>query len=164
MNGYAEVIQVVGAMVIFSIILLSTNRYMLSNTQQQVASEVEMLAVTLGQDLIEEALLRPFDSVTVDGHIPIQMPEEFAAPNFPHTTAGNRSDIASYEGYHGWEEVMDTNLGPYEISAEVHYVTEDDPATPTTIRTRHKRMVVTVTNPSLTNPVRVAYVRTYNHD
>ena len=36
MTGYVEVLQVIGATIIFSLILTTTNRYMLSHTQRQV--------------------------------------------------------------------------------------------------------------------------------
>lgn len=58
MSGYTEVLQVIGATIIFSLILTTANRFMLTNTQRQVGTEVEISAVTLAQDLIEEAKLR----------------------------------------------------------------------------------------------------------
>jgi hypothetical protein len=163
MAGYTEVIQVMGAMVLFSLILLSTNRYMLSNTHQQVGSEVEMLGVTIAQDLIDEARLREFDAVMLDREIPENIPGSFAESPFPTASVNSRDQIQTFEGYNGWQETIETGLGPYELFSEVHYVSSSDLSELTADKTFHKRMIVMVTHPSLTSPVRIQYLKTYNH-
>jgi hypothetical protein len=163
MAGYSEVIQVMGAMILFSLILLSTNRYMLSNTQQQVGSEVEMLGVTLAQDLIDEARLREFDAVTLDGDLPEAIPGDFAEAPFPVSSVSSREQIQTFSGYNGWQETIETNLGNYNISSEVHYVSSSDLNQEASSKTVHKRMIVTVTNPHLATPIRAQYIKTYNH-
>lgn len=162
MSGYTEVLQVIGATIIFSLILTTANRFMLTNTQRQVGTEVEISAVTLAQDLIEEAKLRPFDASTADGEIPLQIPDDFTAAPFAQTTITDRSLIDTFEGFNGYTESIDTGLGTYTIEAEVDYVTEADLNLVTTSRTRHKRLTVSITNPSLNSPITNQYTRTYN--
>lgn len=163
MSGFSEVIQVVGAMIIFSIIMLSTNRYMLSNTQQQIVSDTEVLAVTYAQDIIDEARLSAFDSTTEDGYIPITIPDDFTSGPFSNTTAITLSTITSFEGYNGWQEQTTTELGTFTIDVDVTYV-QNDRTTVSNAPTRYKKMIVTVTNPYLSGPVVKEYVRTYNYD
>ena len=162
MSGYTEVLQVIGATIIFSLILTTANRFMLSNTQRQVGTEVEISAVTLAQDLIEEAKLRPFDASTAGGNIPLDVPDDFTAAPFAQTTITDRSLINTFEGFNGYTEAIDTGLGEYSIEAEVDYVLESNLNQVTTSKTRHKRLTVTITNPSITSPITIQYTRTYN--
>jgi len=163
MSGYTEVLQVIGATIIFSLILTTANRIMLTNTQRQVGSEVEISAVTLAQDLIEDAKLRAFDEATEDGNIPINIPGDFTAAPFPQTTATDRSMIANFESFHGYSETIDTGLGAYSLKAEVDYVLASNLNQVTTTKTRHKRLTVTITNPSITSPITIQYTRTFNN-
>ena len=162
MSGYTEVLQVIGATIIFSLILTTANRFMLSNTQRQVGTEVEISAVTLAQDLIEEAKLRPFDASATGGNIPLDVPDDFTAAPFSQTTITDRSLINTFEGFNGYTETIDTGLGEYSIEAEVDYVLASNLNQVTTSKTRHKRLNVTITNPSITSPITIQYTRTYN--
>lgn len=164
MTGYTEVLQVIGAMIIFSLILLSTNRYMLSNTVMQVESEVEMLAVTLSQDLIDEASTKAFDSSTIDGTIPMNIPGDFESS--PFSTGGTTCsdpNIDSFSKYNQCDEEISTNLGVFNIHADVHYA-DDTNYEETSSKTRHKRIIVTIESPHLTNSITLEFLRTYNHD
>ncbi|MEX0995052.1 MAG: hypothetical protein WD599_05945 [Balneolaceae bacterium] len=164
MSAYTEVIQVIGAMIIFSLILLSTNRFILSNTERQVETEVEMLGVTLAQDLIDEARMKAFDEETKNGFIPINVPGDFEDPDFPGSSAScSDPNIDSFSNYDDCEEEISTNLGPFTIRADVHYA-DGTNYEETTSKTRHKRITVTVDNPYLTHPITIRYLRSYNHD
>ncbi|MEX0769416.1 MAG: hypothetical protein WD035_01710 [Balneolaceae bacterium] len=164
MSGYTEIIQVIGAMIIFSLILLSTNRHILSNTERQVESEVEMLCVTLAQDLIDEARLKAFDDTTKNGAIPIHVPGDFEASPFSGSTAScDDPNIDTFSKYDKCEEDINTNLGNFNMLVTVHYA-DSTQYEETSSKTRHKRMIVTIENPYLTNPIQVQYLRTYNHD
>ena len=164
MYGYTEIIQVMGAMIIFSLILLSTNRYMLNNTQQQINTELETQAVSIGQNLIDEALLKPFDESTIDGVVPVEIPDSFVDPPFGQSNASSRDQIESFEGYNGWTEVIQTDWGELEIAVEVFYVDSSNWDEEAGYPTRHKKMVVTLDNESLGRTVSLSYIRTYNHD
>jgi len=161
MTGYVEVLQVIGATIIFSLILTTTNRFMLSNTQRQVGSEVELRAVTLGQDLIEDSKLRFYDEAEAGGNILTDIPDDFTAAPFPATTDTAREMIDSFEGFHGYSEEVDTGLGAYTLTVEVNYVEPGNLNVITTSKTRHKRMTVTVTHDALNSPVVINYTRTY---
>ncbi|MGF1670972.1 MAG: hypothetical protein ACFCU6_11020 [Balneolaceae bacterium] len=162
MTGYTEVLQVIGATIIFSLILTTANRFMLSNTQRQVGTEVEISAVTLAQDLIEDAKLRAFDQATEGGEIPINIPGDFTAAPFAQTTASSRDMITNFEGFNGFTETIDTGLGTYTLTAQVEYVEPGNLNQVTNSKTRYKRLIVTITNPSLNSPISIQYTRTYN--
>ncbi len=161
MTGYVEVLQVIGATIIFSLILTTTNRYMLSHTQRQVGSEVEITAVTLGQDLIEESKLRFFDAAQTGGNVITNIPDDFAPAPFATATDTTRETIESFEGFNGFTEIITNGFGEFTISAEVNYVEPGNLNVITNSKTPHKRMTVTVTHESLNNPVSINYTRTF---
>lgn len=162
MSGYTEVIQVIGAMIIFSLVLMSTNRYILMNTQRQIESEVEMMAVSIAQDLIDDARLRAFDATTQNGGEPNLIPEGFTPPPFAQSTAVDRSQINTFEGFNGYTEIIANNLGTFNISCEVHYMQTNNLDEVSNVQTNHKRIRITVVSASLRSPVVVSFVRTYS--
>lgn len=162
MSGYTEVLQVMGAMIIFSMVLTSTNRYILMNTQRQIESEVEMMAVSIAQDVIDDARLRAFDATTQNNQEPSQIPGGFTAPPFASANVADRSLINTFEGFHDYTEIEANNLGTFNIRCEVHYVQPGNLDQTSNIQTNHKRIRVTVTSDNLRNAVVVTFVRTYS--
>lgn len=163
MSGYSEVIQVIGAMIIFSMIMMSTSRHMLTNTSRQVGSEVEVRAVGLGQDFIELAKNRPFDEATNGGTIPVNIPADFTTAPIPESNAQNRTQLIAFEHFNGYSEEVNSNLGEFTISSTVTYMNETNLTQVSTSKTRAKRITVTVNNGSLNNEIQLSYTRIYNN-
>ena len=78
MVAYSEVLQSMAAMVLFSIILMTANKMILLNSQQEVETKAEQQAVAIAQEFIDEAKVLPFDSNTISGP-PSKVPEEFSS-------------------------------------------------------------------------------------
>lgn len=151
MSGYSDVIQVIGAMIIFSLILLNANSLMLRNQQVQVESELEQEVVALAQEIIEEARTRSFDQVTWQAAAPpAEIPEGFsaAASLGPDSGESNRTQFNDFDDYHGWSQQTETAQGIYDLDVEVVYA---DPSTyqPTTAHSTFKKMTVQITHPLL---------------
>ena len=164
MMGYTEVIQVMGAMIIFALVLTTANRFMLNNDTVRVSSEVEVRAVSIAQDVIEFSKTVPFDAATIGNTIPDNVPDDFVSGNpVPNTTATTRQNIDSFEELNGYTETFNTDLGEFELSAAVEYMNPADLTSTTTSRSIYKRISVTVANESMMNDVNLSYVRVYNN-
>ena len=171
MSGYSEIIQVMGAMVIFSLILLSSNAMILRNGMFQVEGELEREVIALGQEIIEESLTKSFDRVTVGAEAPpAQIPGGFTPADQlgrdPENTP--RSQFTWFDEYHGWSDTFVTAHGEFEVSAEVFYV---DPVQfeQVTGPTTFKKIEVTVQSRDLTRdgePIRyrLEFIRNYYAD
>lgn len=160
MIGMSDVLQVMGAMVIFSLVLLNVNRFLLVNDKQETSAEIEQAAVTHAQDLIERARMLPFDKATSGGATPSNIPDDFTScgPGFGENQPSDFNDFDDYEGY---TNSVDTKFGEFNTSVKVCYVTSADYSSCTTTKTTHKRMQVTVSSPYLDNDINMSYVRTF---
>lgn len=147
MIGYTEVLQVIGAMIIFSLILMTSNSMILRNTSMQVEGELEQETIALAQDIIEEARIKEFDENTSAPLPPTKIPGGFTSGGGlgPDSGESQRNQFDDFDDYHEYLETVETEHGEFEIEAEVFYVNSGsftNSASPTTF----KKMVVTITN------------------
>lgn len=148
MVGYGELLQTMGAMVIFSLILISATSMIQRNTYMQVEGELEREVVAVAQDIIEEGRTQDFDEVTVDAALPPpDIPGDFtgSATLGPDAGEDSRTDFDDFDDYDDWEETVETEHGEFELSTEVFYVTPEDQDS-TGSRTTFKKMRVFVTS------------------
>ncbi|MCC5915441.1 MAG: hypothetical protein JJU46_13790 [Balneolaceae bacterium] len=165
MIGYTEVLQVIGAMIIFSLILTTANRYMLGNVEAKITSEVEVHAVTIAQDMIELSKSLPFDAATSGSNIPGDIPDDFvnADPVPANNNSNNRNSLQHFEDFNGYSEDITTGLGIFSISTEVSYMDPNNLDQTFSQKSIYKRITVTVSSPSLRNDVALNYTRVYNN-
>jgi hypothetical protein len=172
MAGYTEVINVMGAMIIFSMILLNANSMIIRNSMMQVEGELEQEVIALGQEIIEEALSKSYDQVTVNAAAPPSLiPEGFTSSDQLGTDTGeiNRKDFNDFDDYHEWSGTFVTEHGEFELSAEVFYVDETNFQF-TTQHSTFKKIEVMVTSEYLTdgggNPreYKLEFIRNYYAD
>lgn len=155
MVGYGEVLQTIGAMVIFSLILLSATSMIQRNTYMQVEGELEQEVVALAQDIIEEGRTKEFDEVSVGAAAPpADIPGDFSAPSNlgPEASDDQNSDgtisrheFNDFDDYNGWEDVVETEHGEFNIRAEVFYVDETNFES-TSTQTTFKKLRVYITS------------------
>lgn len=152
MIGYGELLQTIGAMVIFSLILISATSLIQRNTYMQVEGAMEREVIAVAQDIIEEGRTQDFDEVTVDKALPpADIPADFTGPAYLGPEAeSTRSDFDDFDDYHDWEEVVKTKHGDFNLSVKVFYVDEDTYERVDTYRTSFKKMQVVVTSSYLT--------------
>lgn len=124
MVGYSEVLQTMGAMIIFSMILLTSTSMIQRNTYMQVEGELEQEVVAIAQDVIEEARTKEFDEISVGAAAPpAAIPGDFASPSgLGPESESKRPDFDDFDDYNGWEDVINTEHGDFNIRAEVFYV------------------------------------------
>jgi len=159
MVGYGEVLQTIGAMVIFSLILLSATSMIQRNTYMQIEGELEQEVIALAQDIIEEARTKEFDEVSVGATAPpADIPGDFKTPSTlgPETSGTQdddqngdgkvpRHEFDDFDDYNGWEDVVETEHGEFNIRAEVFYVDETNFES-TNTQTTFKKLRVYITS------------------
>jgi|AntRauTorckE6833_2_1112554.scaffolds.fasta_scaffold60080_2 signal peptidase I len=165
MDSFSDILQTIGAMIIFSLILLNSNRVIQSNSFQEVETEAEAIAIALAQNIIEEAQNKPFDAFTVDGDLPTDIKEDFTA-----TGPGGPGDLNDFDDYDGYSEKVESEFGEdtFTLSAEVSYVTAADnydiDKGSKTVPSNFKKMRVTVTSDYLDDnnrTIQLSYLRRY---
>ncbi|NGP87824.1 type IV pilus modification PilV family protein [Fodinibius halophilus] len=187
MVGYGELLQTMGAMIIFSMILLSANSMIQRNTLIQVEGELEQEVIALAQDIIEEGRTKEFDERSQGAAPPAKIPGDFSSPSSLGTdattnTSANvenddtnsdgtikRSEFDDFDDYDGWKDEIETEHGKFNIEAKVFYA---DPSTYdySGSRTTFKKMQVEITSKFLTNSsnertvYKLEYIRNYYAD
>jgi len=166
MIGYNEVLQTIAAMIIFTMVLTTANRYMLGNIERKVNSEVEVHAVTLAQDFIEFSKEVSFDQATAGGVVPENVPDDFVQSNpVPKTSVTKRENIQYFEQFNGYSETVDTKLGQFTANTTIDYMGPDLPNlnNKSSAKSIYKQITVNVSNPSLRNDVVLSYTRVYKN-
>lgn len=140
------------AMSLLSLVILNSNRNALSSTTSMAENKYNILAISLGTALIEEAFSKSFDQYTTDGQQVDDITDltQSLGPGSSETTRDDFNDFDDYNNYID-STSADTTLQSAEfiIRSKVYYV---DPATsnkltPVTYRTWHKRMDVFISSP-----------------
>ena len=160
--GRAELLLVLGALVIFGRFSLIVNNSLLESSTRVLESEFEITSVSLLQEIIFEAGLQAFDEASVNT-IPALVPDDFTAAVDLGPETGeaypNFNDVDDYNGI----TITDTTIAGmvYTISAEVGYVTASDLVTFTSTRETMKRLNLTITSVYLPNDINLSYVYSY---
>lgn len=155
MVGYTEVLNVMGAMVIFGLILMSSNRLIQRNTFMQVEGELEQETVAVAQDLLEESRTKDFDeqsTFAVAGNLPpAKIPGDFTTSTSfgPDGGETDRSLFDDFDDYNNYADSVKTEHGWFKINCNVFYV---DPTTfdSTATKSAYKKMKVYVSSKFLT--------------
>lgn len=154
MTGYSEVLQTIGAMVIFSLILISATSLIHRNTYMQVEGELEQEVIALAQDIIEEGRTKEFDENSMGAAPPANIPGDFASSTVLGPDANDdqngdgkvsRFEFDDFDDYDGWSDELTTEHGSFNIRAEVFYV-NDVSYDSTGARSTFKKMRVYITN------------------
>ena len=148
MNDYSDILQVIGAMLLVSLLVQSANRSTLGNTRLLIESEYELAITAIAQDIMEESRTLAFDEETVTGFVPVNIPSDFSSEGPDGgENASKKNDFDDFDDYNGWSSTITNDLGDFNVSTRVYYVDNSftSSASPTTL----KEMTVTVTSPFL---------------
>lgn len=140
------------AMMLLSTVILNVNRNALNTTTNMAESKYQILAVSLGTALIEEAFSKSFDAETANNKIADDLSDltsNLGASNNEKDKA-SFNDFDDFDGY-DYSTSGDTSLlsADFNLSSKVYYV---DPASSKNLeevnyRTWHKKMDVFITSP-----------------
>lgn len=156
MIGYSEVLQTIGAMIIFSLILISATSMIQRNTYLQIEGELEQEVIAVAQDIIEEGRTKEFDEVSVGATAPpADIPGDFVGvsslgPESDDDENANgefeRHEFDDFDDYNGWKDTVNTERGSFNIKAEVCYANSSTFECTDTEQTTFKKMKIKITN------------------
>jgi hypothetical protein len=159
MNDFSDLLYVMGAIVIFGLLLISVNQSMMRNNLITVGNEQEYTAIALANSIIEEARVTRFDQNNGCTTSDFTMPANLGPDAGEAYISLGRSNFNDFDDFHGLQITEATDSGVFDLSAEVYYVQRDAPGTPVGIRTPHKRLDVTVSGNTLESSVVLTYLK-----
>ncbi len=146
MNDYSDIIQVIGAMLLVSLLVQTANRSNISNSQLLLEAEYETAITAIAQDLMDESRSLAFDEETEDGFVPVNIPADFSTIGADGgEDTDDRNSYDDFDDYDGWSGIISTDLGEFNVSVEVEYI--DNSYNKIVSNSTLKAMYITVTNP-----------------
>lgn len=149
--GHRELLLVLGAITLFGLTRLSTNRYMVGQNDAVWRREFETYALSLAESYIEEARAKAFFDETLNGGAPA-VPAGFTDPDALGPDGAevypNFNDVDDFDRF---ATVDSTKRANFEVSIQVDYVEDTAPTVMVNYETRFKNMTVTVTHNSFIN-------------
>lgn len=162
MIDYSDILLALGAVVLFSIVAVNTNRTLANHSRLLMESELEYTAVAKGQELIDRAKTLAFDETTVGGGVPGTIPSGFTAPAGLGTAVDNDSaGFDDFDDYHQYTVTDTTMNGIFQLTAAVRYVSESNPDSTVAQPTLRKRLAVTITSPFLSDTLTMQTLKTH---
>jgi hypothetical protein len=171
MNDTSDLIFLMAAMVLFSVMVMNSNRLFVRNATMMVESEIEYSAISIAQSIIDEARTKAFDEQTAGGSglmgdpdvlAPSSIPSGFTAPATLGPEAGEvYPNFNDFDDFHNLNIIRNTGYGDFTIQAEVFYVNPANPIVNIGARSIAKRLIVIVSNENLPNTVTLSYIKTY---
>ena len=139
------------AMMLLSTVILNVNKNALNSTKGMAESKYQILAVSLGTALIEEAFSKAFDANTADGQIADNL-SDLSSSLGPGSGEYTKSDFNDFDDFNGY--VDSTSSDPtlisadFVISSNVYYVDPNlsQSLDPVSYRTWHKKIDVFITS------------------
>lgn len=150
MNDYTDLLLAMGAMVIYSILLLNTNTSLLRSDVMQVETELEYTAISLANSVIDDIRVKPFNDIDTESPTYGQI---LTGSIIPGNAAYDLEDFVEVT----WTE--NTAYGTYDLKLEIQYVQRDSPDNTVLVPTDYQRMDVTVSSQYLTNEIKLSYIR-----
>lgn len=160
--GFRELLLVVLASSLFSLLILNINMTSLRNHDALRDTEITHTAISIAQRFIEEGKSKKYDS-NVGLVDPSTFPGTFtAAGNLGHNMSesypNNFSDV---DDFHGFNETV-TVLGmDFHVQISVVYVQDTNPEQAYGGETFFKKMTVTVSSDWLSNSISLKHVYSY---
>lgn len=162
MFDYSEILLALGAVVLFSIVAVNTNRMLANHNRVLVESELEYAAVAKGQEIVDRAKSLAFDETTVGGNEPANIPADFTIPdNLGTASDSDSTGFDDFDDYHNYAAVDTTANGIFQVTAAVSYVAATNTDSTVGYATTRKHMAVTVSSPFLSDSIRVEFLKTY---
>ena len=160
MVNTGQMLLILGALLLFSLMLPSLNQTMLYNDRTLLATNAELTAISLAEKILAEAGTKAFDiaCITSNPLIPSQMTSAALLGPAWGETYPNFNDLDDYNNL----ALVDSVTFPsvlFNITSVVDYVDPIDPSTAVGYQTFVKRLRVSVTGPYLVNPASDAPVQ-----
>ena len=158
--GHRELILLLGALVLFGLLMLSSNRYTRDQNDAIYQQELEFYAISLAQSFIEEAKTKAFDANVINASPPV--PSGFTSSGSLGPSGGetypNFNDVDDFNNFTFQDS---TSRAVFDVDIDVDYVESADPATGVNYETFYKNITVTVESPYMDWPIQLSYVFGY---
>ncbi|MEX1276000.1 MAG: hypothetical protein WEB62_00140 [Bacteroidota bacterium] len=156
------------ALILLGTTIITTNRTSFQHGVILQQTEIGLYAVSLAQGLIEEAAGKAFDSYTappLDTTLNTQIATSVGDLS---TTLGPETgevypNFDDFDDFHSTtpRSVYITGVDTLKIWATVFYINSSNPNADAGTRTWHKRLLVSVTGPSMLDTIKVPYIFSY---
>jgi hypothetical protein len=153
MGNTGQMLLVLGALVLFSLMLPSMNQTILYNDRTLISTNAELTAISLAEKIIAEAGTKAFDVFCITGTptSPSQLTSAYALGAAYGEVYPNFNDLDDYHNM----SISDTTTFPsvpFNIAGQVVYINPANPNQTVNYQTYLKKLSVTVTSPYLINP------------
>lgn len=159
MNGH-QMLLVIGAIVIFSLLNLSAHRSILNSTEMTLNSEYIITATAIAEELMTEINSKAYDENTISNFV--KEVSDFSDLSFGPESGESYTVFDDIDDYHNYSTTVATpRTGQFTADVTIEYVSESNPDYATTYKTRTKRITVQVTGEMLTRPIHLYHFCSY---
>ncbi|MFH1195237.1 MAG: hypothetical protein V1720_05970 [bacterium] len=156
----------IGAIMLLSLVIVRVNSGFLNTSTVLMDSKFGVMAVSLGTSVLEEAVGKAFDENTIVNSVAsLTSLSSALGKNTGESYTSPTTPFDDFDDYNGLttDTRADTTLksAVFYISSVVGYVNASNADVFTTNRTWHKKIIVTVTSPSMVDTVRLSQVYSY---
>jgi hypothetical protein len=158
-----QMIMSMGAMVLFSTVMLRVNTSNLMNEAIRDQAQYGVLATSIATSIIEQAQSKAFDEHSDSNSVSDEDELTLAANLGPEAgeTYDTFNDFDDFDGYTKRDSTMPSAV--FDILCSVVYVKDDEIHKSTTNRTWHKKINVTVSSPFSQDTFRTSSIYSYWH-
>jgi hypothetical protein len=158
-----QTLLTVGALVLFSIIILNGNRILTENNDVMNYTRFQLESIALATSIIEEASQLPFDEVSWDSTKIEKKVSDFTQNQHLGIDGGesNYQTFDDFDDFHKYAKAETTSQNIYKIACSVDYVSDSKPNVALTNRSYFKKLSVSITSPSVEDTLNVSYVHGY---
>ncbi len=160
MTNTGQMLLILGALVLFSLLLPSINQSMLYNDRTLISTNAELAAMSLAEKVLAEAGAIAFDEVCLTSRPQVagQLTRIGSLGPESGETYSNFDDLDDFHNV----TILDSLTLPsvlFNIRGTVTYIDPNNPESVVNYRTFVKRLRVDVTGPYLVNPASEAAVQ-----
>ena len=149
--GHSQLLLTLGAIAIFGMVLLNTNRRIIEQNSDIIRKEYQYYVLSLAKSYIDEAKAKPFFDETLNGGSPA-IPNGFTSGGTLGPEGEAYPNFNDVDDFNGLAETDSTKRGVFHVSIQVGYVDAPNWEVLVNHKTRYKTMMVTVTNSNLVGP------------
>jgi hypothetical protein len=172
MMASGQMMYVLGALALLSLLVLSVNKIIVENTSVMLENEASITAISLAQAMIDEIQTKEFDQNTVNARVystsgltavaslgPDAAESVPSIDTYSFQSASVFNDVDDYNNYQ--RKVSTPRLGDFLVRDSVYYLTESNLNQKSTSPTFYKKIVITVTHPNMARPIVLSDVAVY---
>ena len=161
-----QMILTAGAMMLISLMILSITSTQLTTQDSMQNSKFGILAISLGSSILEMATQQSFDENSTEDALTatnqLTLAKDFGAGKEAGEYMDSIHTWDDYDDFHGYTNVDSTMPSAlFQILCTVEYVDPKVGGFVSSNRTWHKMMTVTITSPSMQDPVILRKVFSY---